>query len=160
MKILSGVLAVGLAFSLTACGGDDDSTGSDPPAQTPPTTTPPSAAEPRLVVEWGEGKWRDQSAWLDAHTEPKLLEGTSAIDQFVGGLPVEFAESAVPLQDVDSSTEALLVAGFAKCAKEGAVVVDGTEVTFEVRKAGDFECVWAPIQVQVWAVPTGLTLVK
>ncbi|MFS3128129.1 hypothetical protein ACLM5J_06965 [Nocardioides sp. Bht2] len=158
MRIISGVLAVGLVFSLVACG-DDDSTGSDPPAQTP-SSTETTLSEPRLVIEWGEGKWRDQSAWLEAHTEPKLLEGTSEIDQFVAGLPEEFLESAMPLQDVDATTEALLVAGFANCGKQGEARVDGETVSFVVRTAKDIQCVWAPLQVQVWAVPTGLTLAK
>lgn len=157
MRIVSGLLALTLSLALTACGDDDDGRGTDAPM---PTTSAPTLVTPTLVVEWSEGKWRDQAAWLEAHTEPVLLEGTAEIDEFVGGLPEEFLESAMPLQDVDPETEALLVAGFANCGKQGEAQVDGETVRFVVSTAKDIQCYWAPIQVQVWSVPTGLTLAR
>lgn len=160
MKLFSGVLAltVTAALSLGVAGcGDDDGNG-DGGQQPAPTASAPTLAAPRLVVEWGEGTWREQGEWLASHTEPVLLEGTAEIDQFVGGLPEEFMKSAMPLQDVDASQEALLVAGFANCGKAGAAQIEDETVRYVVSTTKDIQCVWAPTQVQVFAVPTGLTL--
>lgn len=165
MKTTTGILLLSVLLPLAGCGTDDTS-GSDAPISsgTPTSSSPAATSEPdephgqpRLVATWSEGQARDQVDWMKEHLEPRLWEGEE-IEEFLADVPE--ALDRQELDDVDPASTSLLVAGFSECANAGAAsVADGT-VTYVVRKTDDHACVWAPLRVQVFAVPPGVTLAE
>ena len=154
MRIIAGVMLLGLLLPIAACGDEekDDHVRDDPSSASIDATE-----EPRQVATWSEAQARDQAEWLQAQTEPRLLEGARA-QQFVEGIPPALKDEATELTSLDLDDTALLVAGFGECGNTGVAAVDGDTVTYTVRKLDDRQCAWAPTRVQVFAVATGLTL--
>ncbi|WP_235736758.1 hypothetical protein [Nocardioides alcanivorans] len=162
MKILPALVLLALLLPMAACGEDDDTPGTTPdrPTRTASTGQTGTAApeQPAELVSWSESTARDQSEWLNSHMQPRLIEGPR-IAQFVAGLPEQFAGEDA-LETIDTSTTALLVAGFSECANAGEASIEDGTVTYRVRKTDDYVCAWAPVRVQVFAIPAGVTLAQ
>ncbi len=147
----SGVaLAVGVLF-LVSCG-------SDGPIHDPGRTAG-TGGPPEVIVSWSEGGPEADKAWLRANMEPLLIETDAQREEFLGGLPELYVDSASPLSDIDLSSYTLVVAGYSECGNTGEVTVSDGEVSHAVRQTQRIECVWAPMRVQVFRVSgTGLAL--
>lgn len=159
----TAALLLTLLLAVAGCGSetDDAPDGGSPPQGSPTVTEsespPASPAQPHLVATWSEAQARDLAGWLRSHTEARLLAGNQ-IDTFIAELPA--ALDPQELADVDAATTALLVAGFSECGNGGRAVIEGDVVRHVVRKLADHTCVWAPIRVQVFAVPRDLRLAE
>jgi hypothetical protein len=107
-----------------------------------------------LVQSWSQGE--DRQIQRYAPKDTLVLADQVARDRFLAGLPADADRE--PTLAVDLSRNFLVLGSYHKCMDQSRVLMDSgrTAVWFETfipREDRNTNCVWAPLTVDVWAVP-------
>lgn len=140
------IIGLVLALLFGGCGTSATSGPSTGPAPTPDP-------EIELVAGWSEADVPREV--LEAVGTPdRVIHDDAGLEELVEAASPELDVSA--LRDIDLDEVVLVVGSYPRCGESSLVEVfgGGTGLRFlVVLDDGPVECVWAPLQVDVWSVP-------
>jgi hypothetical protein len=107
-----------------------------------------------LVQSWSQGEDREIQRYAPKTTT--VLADQVARDRFLARLPADADREST--LGVDLSRNFLVLGSYSKCMDQSRVWMDAgrTAVWFETyipREDRNTNCVWAPLTIDVWAVP-------